>query len=336
VWPVRTSGTAGTVELHRTGQTTSYTANDDGALQKGVAWPSSRFTVEGDIVKDALTGLIWSLDANVPGPGSCAPGEAKTWQAAFTYVNCLNTNNYLGFKDWRLPNLLELTSLIDMSRYSPAIPSPHPFANMSGAPYEIFWWTADTLAGNTSFALATDLGLRGATFPKDKSNSYSVWPVRGGTFSIATSAGTYGSITTTSTQPLTSGESRQFTITPDTGHGIATITGCSGSLSGTTFTTSGISKACTLIVTFTAYDDAMIGSTPYGSIATAFAAVGSSETIMVRAVDFTEHLNFNRSVTYKLAGGYNSGYSAVSGTTAIHGSVTISAGTVTMDGITIL
>ena len=28
----------------RTGQTTSYAAGDDGALQKGVAWPNPRFT----------------------------------------------------------------------------------------------------------------------------------------------------------------------------------------------------------------------------------------------------------------------------------------------------
>ena len=38
-WPAR---------VPKTGQTTSYAAGDDGALQKGVAWPSPRFTDNGE------------------------------------------------------------------------------------------------------------------------------------------------------------------------------------------------------------------------------------------------------------------------------------------------
>src|SRR5262249_3439758 len=36
----------------RTGQTTSYAAGDDGALQKGVAWPNPRFTVNVNAAHD--------------------------------------------------------------------------------------------------------------------------------------------------------------------------------------------------------------------------------------------------------------------------------------------
>ncbi|KJU82320.1 conserved hypothetical protein, secreted, partial [Candidatus Magnetobacterium bavaricum] len=39
---------AGTVSLPQTGQTTSYAANDDGAIRAGVAWPNPRFTVKAD------------------------------------------------------------------------------------------------------------------------------------------------------------------------------------------------------------------------------------------------------------------------------------------------
>ncbi|MBF0538082.1 MAG: hypothetical protein HQL03_07505, partial [Nitrospirae bacterium] len=52
---------AGTVSLPQTGQTTSYYAGDDGALQKGVVWPNPRFTVNSDqTVTDNLTGLMWT------------------------------------------------------------------------------------------------------------------------------------------------------------------------------------------------------------------------------------------------------------------------------------
>ena len=48
------------VMLPKTGQTTSYAAGDDGALQKGVASPNPRFTDNGNgTVTDNLTGLIW-------------------------------------------------------------------------------------------------------------------------------------------------------------------------------------------------------------------------------------------------------------------------------------
>ena len=58
----------------KTGQTTIYAAGDDGALQKGVAWPTPRFTDnDNGTVTDNLTGLIWMKNANAfgakkPGP----------------------------------------------------------------------------------------------------------------------------------------------------------------------------------------------------------------------------------------------------------------------------
>ncbi|MBF0593031.1 MAG: DUF1566 domain-containing protein, partial [Nitrospirae bacterium] len=108
-----TSLFAGTVSLPQTGQTTSYYAGDDGALQKGVAWPNPRFTFNSDqTVTDNLTGLVWTKDAGTPTVGSCT-GGAMTWQAALTYVACLNTAKYLGYNDWRMPNVNELESLVN-------------------------------------------------------------------------------------------------------------------------------------------------------------------------------------------------------------------------------
>lgn len=77
---------AGTIDLAKTGQTTSYATNDDGDLQIGVAWPEPRFTnsdgstpITGNVVVDQLTGLMWTKDGNLP-------GGTKTWQEALDYV----------------------------------------------------------------------------------------------------------------------------------------------------------------------------------------------------------------------------------------------------------
>ncbi len=109
-WAVR-PGARSVIDLPRTGQTTSYAAGDDGAIQAGVAWPNPRFTDNGDqMITDNLTGLMWTKDAGAPTIGACT-GGAMNWQAALDYVACLNSSNYIGHNDWRLPNINELDSI---------------------------------------------------------------------------------------------------------------------------------------------------------------------------------------------------------------------------------
>ena len=71
------TGTRPGALVEKTGQTTSPGTRDDGALQRGVTWPSPRFTDNGDgTVTDNLTGLIWLKDANYDGE--------KRWTNALT------------------------------------------------------------------------------------------------------------------------------------------------------------------------------------------------------------------------------------------------------------
>ena len=112
----------------RTGQTSSYGPRDDGALRKGVAWPTPRFTDNNNgTITDNLTGLIWLRNANYFG--------ARSWTQALDDANGLHSGmagltdgSQVG--DWRLPNIRELRSLIDYERYAPALPISHPFTNM--------------------------------------------------------------------------------------------------------------------------------------------------------------------------------------------------------------
>lgn len=112
---------AAPADLPETGQTTCYDAlgaviacagtGQDGDFKKGVPWPSPRFTVyecgspvyTDHIVKDNLTGLMW-----VRMPSSVA----SIWQDALAYANDLTL---CGANDWRLPNVNELESLINLN-----------------------------------------------------------------------------------------------------------------------------------------------------------------------------------------------------------------------------
>jgi len=180
-WPVREMS-SGLTPLWQTGQTVTYDANtpqaDDGALRQGVSWPDPRFSTNPDAtVTDNLTGLIWAPDAGTPTVGTCT-GGAKDWTAALAYVACLNTSAYLGHDDWRLPNRRELYSLIDHSRFDPALPAGHPFTGVQTDPY----WSSTTSSFNTANAFNVRISdgyvFAGNTYPK--TSPLFVWPVRGG------------------------------------------------------------------------------------------------------------------------------------------------------------
>ena len=68
-------------------------------------------------------------------------------------------------------------------------------------------------------------------------------------YTVTASAGTGGSISPPS-RTANHGATTTFTVTPNTGYSINTVSGCGGSLSGTTYTTGVITSACTVSATF--------------------------------------------------------------------------------------
>ena len=193
---------AGLIARPRTGQTNSLYAGDDGALRAGVPWPEPRFTNHGNgTATDRLTGLMWVTDGNLVAsrdPAFDADGTAGdglvTWEHALDYVAKLNAENYLGHADWRLPNLLELVSLIDFSRTNRALPAGHPFTNISA---QAFWSsTTHGIAGGWTYIVGVSgeihtttwfgqsgwfYGFVGHSIAKDGSaGTFGCLPVRGG------------------------------------------------------------------------------------------------------------------------------------------------------------
>jgi uncharacterized membrane protein HdeD (DUF308 family) len=69
------------------------------------------------------------------------------------------------------------------------------------------------------------------------------------TYTVSTQVVGSGSISLTSTT-VAHGDSTTFTVTPDTGHQVQSVTGCDGALVGNTYTTGPVTSACTVTATF--------------------------------------------------------------------------------------
>ncbi|GFO60582.1 hypothetical protein GMST_29070 [Geomonas silvestris] len=180
------------MNLPKTGQNLCYNAagsvipcpgtGQDGELQAGTPWPTPRFTDNlNGTVTDNLTGLVWLKDANCV---ELQPAAGITWSAALGAANTLRSGR-CGLSDasaageWRLPNVNELESLIDLSQYYHPLPPGNPFLNVQWG-----YWTSTTLAafpGNAEWVAFDNGGARGSV----KSNLSYLWPVRGSGVNIA-------------------------------------------------------------------------------------------------------------------------------------------------------
>ena len=184
----------------RTGQTSiipldvANIAGADGKLQKGVTWPSPRFTDNTNgTVTDNLTGLIWLKVADYKTTTSTT-GTA-IWVDALAFCNTLKSGQ-CGLTDgstegqWRLPNYFELVSLLDLAYSGPALSNDAGTGQWGTGTYSFagvqsfYYWSSTTIAytseATTSFAWL--VGLKDGYMTgdaKDATYPY-VWPVRGG------------------------------------------------------------------------------------------------------------------------------------------------------------
>lgn len=99
------------------------------------------------------------------------------------------------------------------------------------------------------------------------------------TFTVTANAGAGGSVSPASST-VNSGETATLTVTPDTGFNIDAVTGCGGSLSGNTYTTSAISADCAVTASFST-----ISSNPFVAfrLASSVLDTGISGLMVVQA-----------------------------------------------------
>lgn len=181
---------AATVSLPATGQTKCYNTagaeiacagtGQDGDKKMGVAWPNPRFTVSGDCVTDNLTGLLWAKNANLPNGN-------KLWQEALAYVASLNTSGGLcGYTDWRLPQILELESLVHVGYNNETCGASACSSNAAWLDAQGFinaqsgfYWSSSTYSNLANYVWNVNM-YDGGVNVSNKTYSLYVWPVRGG------------------------------------------------------------------------------------------------------------------------------------------------------------
>lgn len=194
-------------KLLATSQSVSYapagTTDDDGGLGKGASktyesLTAGQFSSTTDIIVGAVTesghtnncvvdkktGLIWNKD---PSTAIYHAGLAEhlLWDAEaeaadlanhdiFGYADGANTAGLSGFTDWRVPNILEMTSIMEYEA-NDARPDPTYF----GTPTIANYWTSTTRPNSTTQALPCHFGSGSVAAIAKTTAHYATYLVRG-------------------------------------------------------------------------------------------------------------------------------------------------------------
>lgn len=135
--------------------------------------PDNRFTINADnTVTDNTTGLTWMRCSLGQTGNDCRGG----WVRKFSWAKALNevANNYSG---WRLPNIKELSSIVELRCENPAINATI-FPNTQSNAY----WSSSPLVypGDYAWAVSFGVGASGTWRKDDRNTRYYVRLVRSG------------------------------------------------------------------------------------------------------------------------------------------------------------
>ena len=177
VWPVRlgiNNALTPKCQPLATGNTNEYSSGADVAYQAGKKWNptlgerfvTNRTSGSEVAIEDRLTKLIWTQNVNIDGQ--------KTWDNAVAYCNNLN---YGGYSDWRLPNIIEIKSVVVYPYYRAHLPPGHPFNSVN---VNNRYWTSTKAPYYPSGEYYWYFSLNGFAYMDYENFNHYVWPVRGG------------------------------------------------------------------------------------------------------------------------------------------------------------
>lgn len=161
---------AGDLEPSAPPGSTMKTLNEIPPTWSQILPSSERFElVMGDeAVLDKETGLVWQRMAGL---------VAYRWDQA---CNQQPYNTLCGGRlGWRLPTVVELSTLVDKGQSSPALPIGHPFI-FSVYNYELWTATPYTYGGSTNTAWFVTFNNHGGAMLADMNDTKFIMLVRGG------------------------------------------------------------------------------------------------------------------------------------------------------------
>ena len=134
--------------------------------------PDSVYIDHGNgTVTDTRTGLMWKRCVEGVSGATCQTGSART----FTWANALahaEASTFANYTDWRLPNVKELSSLVEECRVSPSIN-----ANLFPNTQSTYFWSSSPKAEWEDSSWLVNF-FHGVTYGFDRSHRANPFPVR--------------------------------------------------------------------------------------------------------------------------------------------------------------
>jgi len=128
----------------------------------------SRYVIDNGTVYDQSSGLGWAkMDARSSDP--------LNWTGALDFIRRMNAASVHGHTDWRLPNVRELESLIDVRRHTPALSGGHPCGRIPQG-----CWSSTTSVYEPRYAWVVYMQDGAVGVGYKKSADFHAWAVRGG------------------------------------------------------------------------------------------------------------------------------------------------------------
>ena len=132
----------------------SYAYPDDGYYQMGNP-VTPRFTAgtgaATGTVTDNVTGLMWeqkTTDGTIHDTNN-----TYNWSDAFdVFLKGLNDANFAGNNDWRIPNIIELQSILDYGYGAPGVLAINPIFTNTSSTYSYWSSTTAVAGGYTTYA----------------------------------------------------------------------------------------------------------------------------------------------------------------------------------------
>lgn len=144
---------------------------DSSSAAKATSYEGKRYMDNGDgTVLDKNTDLVWLKDANISKSGMPLPVAKQFIQE----MNEGRRDNF-GFSDWRMPTIKEMETLVDRTRFYPALLADHPFVNVQNS----FYWSSSETNDIVSNAWIADLASGNIVLDYvSYCNFRYLWPVR--------------------------------------------------------------------------------------------------------------------------------------------------------------